>query len=970
MGETISMEINWNLVALAAGLLFYGMLAAMTMRRSLEAAWGQLRALPRFVQTLLVAMAVVATVEAQKPGNGGGTNEPPANVPGPGGLTAGHRPGISQPSDLRIAERLNAVRPSDLHLLGVGEAEPTVTAEEIAQGHRLVSVTNETGHSFAMPTNAVYIGRLHLHGARSDFGKHIVDLDAIGGEATGWAFPYGPSNATTSAFWWFMDGRLQDALCGPAFVASAGLGDTLAMQGESRLWAHAGEDTRTVTWERFFAGGDTNEAVNAQIVLDASGNFTVRSNDLLRVFRRIDPNDWDGDGLDNLIDEWPTASDGDCFGTGLDWLNANCRGVLSAVPDADDGYEIVWNANANENAYFWLAFTPTHDGTRVTIVCDGPSNLGDMVVLANEGQVCEVPMLMGARYHVTASWPVEDIAASDPEAEIVDRSDAVRPSNLPPPGLRLLVGGGGIGPSDDFEVERPIDIDLEGDESGGHITSSPDIGVAIGAVTGNCCAVECTGSNYVWNCCASCHCTGYSQWWQVTALWEGYSRLFNWESQCGCQRVNETNTSAWVSISAPRVIIRGGNSHIVSGVYDPPGSSNAEASMSLECTAGADKITVLSQGSGWMEVKGAVLSDSIDDVEFRLVSEIGGQAYTNTANLTVACVTNLDMTCAFAGTSPTPPPFDGETACPFSITNSLAPDRHLVVPFSNVAALGDSGFVVTNFTVDMNLVLAPAGVNGSSLPCDWEVVEAKPEMNGALSHEGGLTAHFVNPKQGGVYRFRGRCDGSPWTEGNVVLPLSGASIDDVFASDMVDVDATIAHLLSHYTYLERQTISFGEEWFNDNGVGDYLGRVDSALAPTVWHYNQVNDLSGMGAVATFRGVPMRVTKLSNFLVAYETERINVFALSRWLARYRYGTWDDDAGSASWDAGTAVADGADLDETMQAMATNVWAGADVKERRLWPNSMSTDNHTIFTPDIDFNFNFISPGFTTQRVGDGH
>ena len=407
------MEINWNLVALAAGLLFYGMLAAMTMRRSLKAAWGQLRALPRFVQTLLVAMAVVATVEAQKPGNGGGTNEPPANVPGPGGLTAGHRPGISQPSDLRIAERPNAVRPSDLHLLGVGEPEPTVTAEEIAQGYRLVSVTNETGHSFVMPTNAVYIGKLHLHGARSDFGRHVVDLDAVGGETTGWAFPYGPSNATTSAFWWFMDGRLQDALCGPAFVASAELGDTLAMQGESRLWAHASEGTRTVTWERFFAGGDTNEAVNAQIALDASGNFTVRSNDLLRVFRRINPNDWDGDGLDNLIDVWPMASDGDCFGTGMNWLNANCWGVLSAVPDADDGYEIIWNANANDNAYFWLTFTPTRDGTRVTIACDGPSNLGDMVVIANESQVCEVPMLMGARYRVTASWPVDGIAARD-----------------------------------------------------------------------------------------------------------------------------------------------------------------------------------------------------------------------------------------------------------------------------------------------------------------------------------------------------------------------------------------------------------------------------------------------------------------------------------------------------------------------------------------------------------------------------
>ena len=266
-------EVNWNTLALVACLLFYGMLAAMAMRKPLKAAWAQLRALPRFVQTLLVAMAVVATVEAQKPGNGGGTNEPPANVPGPGGLTAGHRPGISQPSDLRIAERPNAVRPSDLHLLGVGEPEPTVTAEEIAQGYRLVSVTNETGHSFVMPTNAVYIGKLHLHGARSDFGRHVVDLDAVGGETTGWAFPYGPSNATTSAFWWFMDGRLQDALCGPAFVASAELGDTLAMQGESRLWAHASEGTRTVTWERFFAGGDTNNAVLQTTRFFGKGTF-------------------------------------------------------------------------------------------------------------------------------------------------------------------------------------------------------------------------------------------------------------------------------------------------------------------------------------------------------------------------------------------------------------------------------------------------------------------------------------------------------------------------------------------------------------------------------------------------------------------------------------------------------------------------------------------------------------------------
>ncbi len=199
------MEINWNAVAVAAGLFFYGMLAVALLRKQLKTAWRQLKALPRMAQTLLAVVAVVATVEAQKPGNGGGTNEPPANAPSPGGGMAGVLPSLSQPSGVRIVERPNTVRPSNLRLMGAGEPEETVTAEEIARGYRLDSETTEAGHSFAMPSNAVYIGRLHQHGARSDFGKHIVDLDAIGGEAAGWAFPYGPSNATTSVFCWFLD---------------------------------------------------------------------------------------------------------------------------------------------------------------------------------------------------------------------------------------------------------------------------------------------------------------------------------------------------------------------------------------------------------------------------------------------------------------------------------------------------------------------------------------------------------------------------------------------------------------------------------------------------------------------------------------------------------------------------------------------------------------------------------------------
>ena len=138
-------------------------------------------------------------------------------------------------------------------------------------------------------------------------GMHVVDFGA-------WAFPCGTNGGPRSRLWWFMDGRLQDAPRNPGFAASAGLGDTLAVQGESRLWLLADGDGRTVTWERFFACGDTNREANAQISLRSDGGFTVRSNDLVRVYRRVNPDDWDDDGIPNDDDIQPLAYDGDNFG--------------------------------------------------------------------------------------------------------------------------------------------------------------------------------------------------------------------------------------------------------------------------------------------------------------------------------------------------------------------------------------------------------------------------------------------------------------------------------------------------------------------------------------------------------------------------------------------------------------------------------------------------------------------------------
>ena len=42
---------------------------------------------------------------------------------------------------------------------------------------------------------------------------------------------------------------------------------------------------------------DTNAPVTAQVTLWPDGDFATQSNNLRRVYARIDPRDWDGDGL-------------------------------------------------------------------------------------------------------------------------------------------------------------------------------------------------------------------------------------------------------------------------------------------------------------------------------------------------------------------------------------------------------------------------------------------------------------------------------------------------------------------------------------------------------------------------------------------------------------------------------------------------------------------------------------------------
>ena len=302
--------------------------------------------------------------------------------------------------------------------------------------------------------------------------------------------------------------------------------------------------------------------------------------------------------------------------------------------------------------------------------------------------------------------------------------------------------------------------------------------------------------------------------------------------------------------------------------------------------------------------------------------------------------------------------------CPFSVTNSPVADRHIAIPFYRVVDTND--FSVADFSVSLRLELNP----DVSPPCnaEWEILSNTAE-SGGLANRHGLCADFANPKRGGVIRLRARVDGSPWTEGNIVLPLAGASIDSILEGDLAAYAAQMDWLIGHYNKDERNSMNFGEFWFVNGGNGDYVGRPDSAEKPTVWLYNQVNDEPtpsvqgiGFGAVMTWHGLPTRLSKVSNLLVSFGTKRIGISEWRRQLSRMLYGTNDfffgDETSSMSWEAGNVLST-TNFVQVTGPLVTNMWLKLGEKERRLWPNTANADNHVQWSESFDYNRQFISP-----------
>ena len=403
------------------------------------------------------------------------------------------------------AQKTNLLLRVIVGFLWQGMIGATVEERDISRGWHIEGVVTNATISYAMPTNATLVGNFHVHGAASSFGNNVVDFGVLRTSGTlvhtNWSFPLGTNDEAFSAFWYFIDGRIRLTPRDAAHEICAVGVPMSAVPGQSRLWRLDGDDgSRVLTWENFFLGGDTNFPINAQIVLWPSGDFVTRSNEVETVCRRVNPDDWDDDGICNERDANPTVCDGDFFG------------IANALP-----------TNANPNAYYWLDLSVTGllGVATIRVTCDGASDLGDHLIVARTNQVCHIPLLAGATYAVDSSLPFDYSAVSTEYAEIVTNSE------------------------NHLTVSLPLDLTFErvqmrgGSDSYIAHTSPIDVGPRVLNIAGGCCSCVTNEIGFLWDCFPQCLCGGSGHSLSGAAKWEGYSYLFSWWGRCHCYYENQ-----------------------------------------------------------------------------------------------------------------------------------------------------------------------------------------------------------------------------------------------------------------------------------------------------------------------------------------------------------------------------------------------------------------------------------------------
>ena len=432
----------WACVALMGGCA----LAALVVRQRkflLGLSEGFVK-MPPSTKAVIVTAVVIATVFAQKPGNVATNQHESARievvmpaVPNTEKTEVGrHGEGVERDAPT-VASETPANPPclSNSVTSALSDSNPpVVSSNDVVRSYRLETVQTNESVSYARPANARLVGTWHLTDAyrgraRAFFPSTNLhestpisirddSCQFVANTPRPFRFPIG-SHVVTS-LWAHTWGKVRPQLRNASneiFVIGAPM---FARHDLSYLWTAATTNGSVLlTWENFFLGNPyerlaTNlhestrisirenscqfvdhPPVNAQLELFPNGDFVARSNAVERIYRRVNPDDWDDDGIPNVEDDAPLVpSDAPQFGP------------HQTLPEG-----------ANAEAYCWIDLVVRHANAKVTFAGDGESDLADPAFIAETDATNRVTLLIGKTYRVTCPMPFEVAGKSSDDIE-------------------------------------------------------------------------------------------------------------------------------------------------------------------------------------------------------------------------------------------------------------------------------------------------------------------------------------------------------------------------------------------------------------------------------------------------------------------------------------------------------------------------------------------------------------------------
>ena len=402
-------------------------------------------------------------------------------------------------------------------------ASPLPVAD-VVRGYRLEGVTTNEGCSYAMPADGAVRGTWHLSGAYEDVQKVALD---------GFAFPLG--NNLCTSLWAYTWGKVRPRLKNATNEVAAVGAPMSAIPGVSQFWTAATtNDSYLLTWENFAAGRISGEAmssslqdgidpsltsgedtaspfISAQIELHRNGDFVTRSNNVECVYRRVNPDDWDDDGLPNEEDSDPMAP-----------ADETQFGPHQTLPSGSD-----------TNYYYWVDLVVGPANARVVFEGDGESDWPDPSFVAKAGETNRVFLLIGKTYSVRCPMPIQCVDKEDEDVEVYPGSDGLLvcwdirmefvTSSSPQLSARPLLRAAGDGDGTGVRI-------IPG-RAGGGLFSWPG---------SFCCYNFAADGSPVFNCQGNCGCGGNCNTGSITYTYVGYSRDFDgWSCSCRSSGVDD-----------------------------------------------------------------------------------------------------------------------------------------------------------------------------------------------------------------------------------------------------------------------------------------------------------------------------------------------------------------------------------------------------------------------------------------------